>query len=103
MATVNALCLYCGKVTGTTTSPNPVCTVCYDCEFKPLRDEALEVAAGMRPWCSQNQLYPTATFRGIRLSIEDNRVAQEKWDAEQERIKQFNAAHAGPSYTDLKG
>lgn len=43
-------CLYCGKVTGSTPTPERTKTVCQHCVYNADRDEARELAAGMGPW-----------------------------------------------------
>lgn len=95
-------CLYCSKVTGSYPSlkSESRSTVCSDCTWGS-RDEAREVAAGMRPWM-RPPMYPflNAFLRRELKWMPDHKAAaaQARWDAEQERIKQFNREHAGSGW-----
>jgi hypothetical protein len=87
-------CLYCGILTGHG-SGNP--TVCGRCVWSGERDERREVEAGVssgRPWMRPLSFW-TGFFGMTPMPDAEAAVAQAKWDAEQERIKQFNAAHSG--------
>lgn len=84
-----ALCLYCNTVTGRNTDGLP--TVCGNCQFSA-RDEAREVAAGLRPWA--RPVRPLLLFLGQK-PMPDAAAAQAKWDAEQEQIRDFNERHSG--------
>lgn len=87
-------CLYCGLLTGHG-SGNP--TVCGDCQYRPERDERREVEAGVsggRPWARPLSFW-VGFFGHSAMPDPEAAVAQAKWDAEQERIRRFNAANSG--------
>lgn len=92
MARHNVTCVYCDRVTGYDSKPG-VKSVCAAHQWKG-RDEAREVAAGMRPW---SPVYPVlSSFLGDKELPPDERAkAQANWDAEQRRIAEYNAAHGG--------
>jgi hypothetical protein len=85
-------CLYCGKVTGTYLSKEPVkrSTVCLNCQWEPFRDEAREVAAGMRPWARPLHFFCAGTSMPDELAVQ----CQAKWDAKQAEISRRNLAAA---------
>lgn len=90
----DANCLYCGKLTGRSSSYKPILTVCCDCRYSDTRDESREVAAGMRPWSRPLPPYSTsakATLMGDR----DWADAAEAWNQEQADIKKFNTEAMG--------
>jgi len=95
---IDVKCLYCGVVTGHRQDPAPApalnlrfhqqpISVCGSCAHKPERDEAREVAAGLRPWA--RPLYWTVGFLGQRAMPDAEASAvQAEWDAEQARIRE---------------
>jgi hypothetical protein len=86
-------CLYCGIVTGISDRPGRK-TVCGRCVWAPERSEARELAAGMRPWARPLSFW-VHFFGQTPVDDETAAHAQAKWDAEQQRIREFNDAHMG--------
>lgn len=85
-------CLYCGVLTGHG-SGNP--TVCGQCQYRTDRDERREVESGVdggRPWMRPLSFW-VRFFGQTPMPADEAAAAQAAWDAEQERIKQFNAEH----------
>lgn len=85
-----ATCLYCGCQCGQSTRARFV--VCSACQFREERDEAREVQAGMQPWLRPQ---PLLGYFGTPMPDAEARKAQAAWDAEQQRIKDYNAARSG--------
>jgi hypothetical protein len=87
-------CLYCGYLTGHGSGDPTVCSVC---RGDKARDERREVEAGVsggRPWARPLSFW--VGFIGQKAMPDaEAAAAQARWDAEQERIRQFNDAHSG--------
>lgn len=88
-------CLYCRRITSQRAvhfeEPSDTYTVCSRCvyAFEVVRDERLEVEAGMRPWAPD---YPTMPSIGrIPLPAAERAAEQAKWDAEQAAIARHNS------------
>ncbi len=93
--THECVCLYCSVVTGHSDRPGRK-TVCsrVECTSEHGRDEAREVATGCRPWARPLSFW--VTFFGYRPMPDiEATAAQDAWNAEQDRVRAFNDAHAG--------
>ncbi len=91
-------CLYCGNQTGCypngTDTPEIRATVCGVCEHKSCRDEAREIAVGMRPWARPLTFW--VGFFGQKPAGDGLALAaQRAWDADQDRIKWSNRKNYG--------
>jgi hypothetical protein len=76
-------CEYCGRCTGTASEPQRR-TICYGCHWDAERDEAREVAAGMRPWARPLSFW-VSYFGWKALSDAEAAIEQAKWNRQQAR------------------
>lgn len=84
-------CLYCEAVTGRYLSreAGERKTVCGNCSLAKHRDEASEVAAGLRPWARPLSFW-VGFFGQKALPAAEAAEAQARWDAGQARIGESN-------------
>jgi hypothetical protein len=109
MPRLEVKCVYCGTVTGSTSTSAssslfPLLfaslgkTVCSGCQWGKHRDEAFEVAAGMRPWAKESSFPVLSEFLGHkRMNEARSAELRAAWEREQAAIRDFNDAHAGYS------
>lgn len=88
----DAHCIYCERVTGKSPDVDRR-TVCSACQYIAGRSEQIEVAAGVsggRPWARPLSAFWVGMLRQIPMPDADAAIAQQRWDDEQRRIKEFN-------------